>query len=118
MSRTRKSQIASTVAMVIAFIATLILGAVAQGQSAAPASQPIVIPLGFWPWFAANSSWLVPLLVMLLSSLITGLSEYPKAGGAVKVLRVLLAGLSLVQFKDGKGSLKLPGAPPATPEKW
>jgi hypothetical protein len=107
----------------VAFVAVgLIIGAlffaaaVAHGQGA-PASQPIVIPvsLGFWPWLAANSSWVVPLVILLLSSVVTGLSDYPKAEGAVKVLRILLSGLSLVQFKDGKGSLKLPGTPPAPP---
>jgi hypothetical protein len=82
--------------------------------AAAPSSQPVATVTA-WQWFLANSSWLVPLIVMLLSSVATGLGDYPKAGGVVKVLRLLVSGLSLVQFKDGKGSLKLPMVPPALP---
>ena len=82
--------------------------------AAAPASQPVAATTA-WQWFLANSSWLVPLIVMLMSSLATGLGDYPKAGGVVKALRLLVSALSLVQFKDGKGSLKLPMVPPALP---
>ena len=53
MSNTAKSRIASTIATVIAFLATLVLGAVAQGQTV-PASQP-VNPGD--PWFVFSSLW-------------------------------------------------------------
>ena len=85
-----------------------------------PASQPaslpaVVISAGLWPWLTTNAGWLIPVIVWFLSSLCTGLSDYPKAGGVVKVLRLLMAGVSVVQFRNAPGSLKLPAMPPSAP---
>ena len=91
----------------------------AFGQSSQPASQPIIIApvaaAGFWKWLVANSQWVVPLITTTAATIATGLKEYPKAAGVVKWLWMVVALFSVVQFKDGKGSLKLPFAPPATP---
>jgi hypothetical protein len=103
-----------TALMVTAFIAIVLAARVALGQ---PASQPIIVaPVaasGAWAWFVANSGWVVPLAVSLFSSLATGLSDYPKAAGLVKALRVAIACLGVVQFRNAPGSLKAPFAPPA-----
>jgi len=101
-------------------LAVFLLALAAHGQPATqPASQPIIVApvaaAGFWPWLQANGGWVVPLVVVLLSSLATGLSEYPRAAGAVKVMRMLAAAFSVVQFKNGRGTLKIPCAPPALP---
>jgi hypothetical protein len=66
-------------------------------------------------WLKDNYVWLVPVVVAVMSSLATGLSEYPKASGVVKVLKLILGVISAVQFKDSPGSLKLPGFPAKTP---
>jgi len=107
--------IAGTVLLVCMFV-VVALAATAHGQ---PASQPVVVaPVaasGAWNWIVANAGWLVPLAVSFLSSLATGLSDYPKAEGLVKVIRVVVACLGVVQFKNSPGSLKAPLAPPAKP---
>ena len=93
--------------------------AVCTTAYAQSASQPVVVaPVaasGGWAWFLANSGWIVPLAISLLSSIATGLSDYPKAGGVVRGLRIAVAVLGVVQFRDGKGSIKAPLAPPAKP---
>ena len=104
------------VALFVCAFAVLALATAAHGQ---PASQPVVVaPVaanGGWAWFLANSGWLVPLAVSLLSSVATGLSDYPKAGGVARVLRVMAGCLSLVQFRNAPGSLKVPLTPPSKP---
>lgn len=57
----------------------------------------------------------VPIAVVVLSSVLTGLTAYPQASGAVSVLRKLIALLSLVEHYDGPGSLKLPLLPAQPP---
>jgi hypothetical protein len=116
--------IAGVVLMVAVFV-VVALTAVAQGQVMAsfppdggPASQPAVViapvaAAGAWAWFLANAGWLVPLAISLLSSVATGLSDYPNAGGVVRVLRVVVACLGVVQFRNAPGTLKAPLAPPA-----
>jgi hypothetical protein len=91
----------------------------AFGQSSQPASQPIIIApvaaAGFWKWLAANSQWVFPLIGTTAATIATGLKDYPKAKGVVKALWMVVALFSVVQFKDGAGSLKLPFVPPALP---
>lgn len=99
------------VVVIAAVFCGVSLATMAHAQSA---SQPASVPVG--GWLAANASWLVPLVIALLSSLITGLTEYPKAGGFVKVLRIVLACLSVVSFKNSPGSLKAPLALPEPPK--
>lgn len=85
---------------------------------AAPASQPVAAAVaapGVWPWLVANSPWLVPLVIAVLSTLATGLSEYPKAGKVVRFLRLAVSVLSLATFKNSPGSLKPPFVPSARP---
>ena len=95
-------------------VSFLAVEALAQG---APSSQPVVVApvaaTGGWAWFCANSGWIVPLAITFLSSLATGLSDYPKAGGVVRVLRIVVGCLGVVQFRDAPGSLKAPLVPPA-----
>jgi hypothetical protein len=108
------------VGVLVAAFAALSLAAVsalAQGVDGGAASQPVVIApvaaAGAWAWFLANAGWVLPLAVSLLSSVATGLSDYPKAGGVVRVLRVVVACLGVVQFRNAPGTLKAPLAPPA-----
>jgi hypothetical protein len=95
----------------------------------APASQPppvVIAPVaasGGWAWFLANAGWLLPLVITLLSSVSTGLSDYPAetpAGAsrlkrAARVLRVVAGCLSVVQFRNAPGSLKSLLVPPSKP---
>lgn len=111
---------AALLGLLVAVFAAMSLAAVsalAQGLDGGVASQPVVIaPVaasGGWAWFCANSQWLVPLAITLLSSLATGLSDYPKAGGVVRVLRIVVGCLGLVQFRNAPGSIKPPFVPPA-----
>jgi len=92
-----------------------------------PASQPapvVIAPVAAkwgWAWFLANSGWLLPLVITLLSSVATGLSDYPTetpAGAsrlkkAVRVLRLVVACVGVVQFRNAPGSLKSLLVPPA-----
>jgi hypothetical protein len=50
----------------------------------------------------------VTLLLVLIPSLITGLSEYPKAASFVSFLKVLLNLLSVLSHRDSPGTFKLP----------
>lgn len=63
---------------------------------------------------AAAHVWL-PILIAVLASVVTGLSNYPRGEGAVAVLRRVLSLLSLVQHYDSPGSLKLPFLLPESP---
>ena len=123
------SGIMLTVMVIMAVgLVALIAHGHAAGQTAAaavaasqPASQPeVVVPVG--GWFAANGGWLVPLAAslggLLLLTLATALTRYPKLGGVVAVLRWLGGLLSGAEFRDGKRPglvLKLPLVPPSPP---
>jgi hypothetical protein len=86
----------------------------------------------FWSWFHANWPAILVAALIIIPALITGLSQYPKASGAVKWLRVVFDLLSVVQHADSPGTFKVlgkrsrppvgqevtsrgPKAPPATP---
>ena len=56
-------------------------------------------------FFHANWPWLGPLLVVLVSSLVTALTKYPKAE---TWLHVALDVLSFLTHKDSPGTMKLP----------
>ncbi len=47
-------------------------------------------------------------LLMALPSVIVGLTNYPKAGGVVKVLNIVLQLLSFLTHKDMPGTFKSP----------
>lgn len=68
--------------------------------------------LVIWHYFQVIAPWLV---VSLLPSLITGLSQFPKAGGIVSVLKQVLAALSVLTHADSPGTFKLPLAPAKAP---
>lgn len=80
---------------------------------------PVVASPTAGAWMAANWPWVLPLAIVVLSSLATGLSKYPRAGGVVTALRVVLDVLSVVTHKDSPGSLSVPGLrsrPPGPPD--
>jgi hypothetical protein len=62
-----------------------------------------------------NAAIWIPLFLVVLSSIATGLSNYPKASGAVTVLRKIMGWLSFAQHYDSPGSLKLPIVQPPEP---
>lgn len=66
-----------------------------------------------WHWFQIVAPWLV---VSLLPSLITGLSSFPKASGAVSVLKQVLAALSVLTHADSPGTFKAPLMPSRAPD--
>jgi hypothetical protein len=66
-------------------------------------------------WLAQNWPMILTLLLLLLPTLITGLTQYPQAAGAVKVLQVVLGLLSVVPHANSPGSLKLPMWPSKVP---
>jgi hypothetical protein len=66
-------------------------------------------------WMLVNKYWLIPMVVAVASTLATGLSDYPKAAGAVKWLRLGMSLLSMAEHADAPGSLKLPLMLPAKP---
>jgi hypothetical protein len=102
---------------------TLLYAGMAHGQpTSAPATQPTVfIPVaasGAWTWFVANTTWIIPAALWLLANLCTVLSKYPKAKGVVSAIRMFMAGISMVEFKDGKKpglAFKVPVTLPAPP---
>lgn len=57
--------------------------------------------LAAWPIWA-------PILTVVLASVATRLTPYPKAGGVVTALRVVLDVLSVLTHKDSPGTLQLP----------
>lgn len=121
MPSTKMGLHASAVALLATAVglAVFLLALAASGQ---PASQPVIVApvaaAGFWPWLQANGNWFVPLLIFVLSSLVTVLSKYPRAKGLIAALRMFMGGLSVLEFKDGKRpglTLKWPVNPPAPP---
>lgn len=91
----------------------------AFGQASQPASRPAAAAaVSAKVWLLANLWWLLPLAINVLSSLATALTPYPKAGGVVKLIRLVIAMLGNVEFKDGKRPglvLKAPFMPAALP---
>jgi hypothetical protein len=59
-------------------------------------------------WGLTNLPVAIPVAISILSSLIVGLTPYPKAGGFVKTLSVVANLLSLVVHKDSPATFKLP----------
>lgn len=57
--------------------------------------------LSAWPIWA-------PILTVVIASLVTRLTPYPKAGGVVTALRVVLDVLSVLTHKDSPGTFQLP----------
>lgn len=59
-------------------------------------------------WLIAHWQTIAFVLLLVVPSLITGLSRYPKAAGVVHWLKVALDLLSVVTHADSPGSLKVP----------
>jgi predicted lysophospholipase L1 biosynthesis ABC-type transport system permease subunit len=61
-------------------------------------------------WKSVLSAWPVwaPIAAVVVASLITRLTPYPRAGGVVTGLRVLLDVLSVLTHKDSPRTLQLP----------
>jgi formate-dependent nitrite reductase membrane component NrfD len=122
MSMHARLRVSALLAMTVAVVDLVLLWTfTAHGQAASqPASQPAVVG-GFWAWVSANGVALVGLLINLLSTIATGLSDYPaetpagasKLQKAVRIIRLVVACLGWAQFKNSPGSLKLLGAPAA-----
>ena len=100
-------------------VGSLFLAALAWAQGAA--SQPVTSAT-WWTWLQANYGKILTLIGALLPTLITGLSEFPRAAGVVAWLKKLLALFSLVQHADSAGTFKAllkpcnaPVEKPATP---
>jgi len=104
------------------FVAVIVACAEAHGQpTSGPASQPVS---GIWDWLRAHWPMIVGILVVVLPALITALARYPRAGGVVKALQVVLDVLSWLTHRDSPGTLKVPflmrskpptSTPPPTP---
>jgi hypothetical protein len=105
----------TTLALVCAAFGLVVSSAYGQAAARLPVCPPGGGNGGVGPWLGSNASWLVPVAALAASTLATGLSNYPKAGGFVRVLRLVASCLSLVPFKDSAGSLKLPVVPSAPP---
>jgi hypothetical protein len=88
------------------FISVIVACAEAHGQpTSAPASQPVA---GWWMCLKAHWPMVVGVLVIVLPALITALARYPRAGGVVKALQVVLDVLSWLTHRDSPGTLKVP----------
>lgn len=116
MSNERKCQLFWGVWTVVMVVACGLVTVSAAAQSV-PASQPGVPGMSWLEWCQANSAWLVPLVVGVVSSLITGLTKYPKAGGVVAALQLFLSVFSAVTHKDAPGTFKLPLTPTTKPSE-
>jgi hypothetical protein len=122
MSMHARLRVSAFLAMTVAVVGLVLLWTfTAHGQAASqPATQPAVVG-GSWAWLGAHWVELVGLAINLLSTIATGLSEYPaetpagasKLQKAVRVVRLVVACLGWAQFKNSPGSLKLLGAPAA-----
>ena len=102
----------------VAFALVMCFSLVAFGVD--PASQPATQPAAVnaaWAWCKANWPWIAGALIIALPGLITALSKYPKAGGVVKALQVLLDWISVLTHKDSPNTVKLPFTKSKPPEK-
>ena len=104
------------------FAALGICGYAAAAQEAAsqPASFPAVGAASggldaLFAWLCANWVTLTAIAIALLSALATGLSDYPRAKGCVKWLRLVVSVLSVVQYRNAPNSLKWPLTRPSVP---
>jgi hypothetical protein len=69
-----------------------------------------------YAWTVAHGPAIAGVLLLALPTVITGLSEYPKAAGVTSFLKVVLNLLSVLTHKDSPGTFKLPltlSQPPA-----
>ncbi len=77
-------------------------------------AAPLLAAISLGAILAAAHIW-IPLAIVILSSLVTGLTTYPQASGVVGIIRRVISLLSLVQHYDSPGSLKIPLVLPAAP---
>lgn len=101
---------------VVASLALYVLGMVvgacsasAHAQAVAPPTAALCPPAAWWTTYGP---WVVGVVLAVLPTLITGLSNQPKAKGVVAVLQTFLAVLSVVTHKDAAGTFKAPLVPP------
>ncbi len=59
-------------------------------------------------WIVAYRAAIYALAVVLLATLATGLTRYPKAAGVVYWLRVVVGFIGVATSKDAAGTFKLP----------
>lgn len=79
------------------------------------ADQAAAAPGGAAAWVALHGPVIAAMLVALLPSVITGLTNFPQAGEATAVLKIVFSFLSLLTHKDAPGTFKLPLTPHADP---
>lgn len=63
---------------------------------------------GFIVWFLANLPVAIPIALSIVSTLITGLTNFPKAEGFLKTVLWWLNLLSVVPHSNSPGTFKLP----------
>lgn len=88
------------VLLVLLVLPVLALSAPGSQPASQPASSAIIV------WLKANWPYLV--FVVLIPSLITALSPYPKAKGVVAFLQAVLDRFSGLTHPNSPGTLKLP----------
>lgn len=93
-------------------VASIVLFAYAVADAGTLASDAVTTATSFqvfWGSFVHYFNVVAPWLVVAgLPSIITALTPYPKAGGAVKALSVVLNVLSMLTHHDSPGTMKLP----------
>lgn len=77
----------------------------------APAAPPAPAMPAFVDTLVAYAAVWVPILVLCLSSIATGLSNYPATAGAAAWIMHILGFLSFLKFKDQPGTMKIPFTP-------
>lgn len=70
-----------------------------------------------YAWVVAHGPAICAFLVVVLPTVITGLSKYPRAGdGLLGLLKLILSLASFVTHQDSPGTFKLPLIPPSRPD--
>lgn len=93
------------------YLAILLTAGIAQAPPGPEAAAAVTWPallLAAWPY-------LLPLAIVLIASLVTRLTPYPRAAGVVTGLRVLLDVLSFLQHRDSPNTWQWPIFDRSTP---
>jgi len=67
-------------------------------------------------WLLLHKYEIIPFLVIVVSSIATGLTNYPQAASWFSKIRVILDLISVLTHKDSQNTLKWPGST-STPVK-
>jgi hypothetical protein len=67
-------------------------------------------------WIVANKTVIIADALIALPSIITALSNYPKAAGLESALKTVLNLLSVLSHADSPGTMKFPGTMSKAPE--